>query len=419
MRVVIICLLFLLFHENPAQAADPQPGDACTRVGSYVHSGGPELSNNGYLLVCNGTNWVRVFSFTTNGVLKPALANTPSCANNQPITFDTATGGLRCGSADTIAPIWVTPAGVLATVDVNHTVNLAVAASDESGTPSYQKTAGAGWISVAANGAISGKAPATGGTYIVTVRASDAAGNTADRTFQIDVNPPGGPAGCTNHGDVCPDGTVYAGKSPDGNVDFFVTQQDLPGGNWTFSSGGPNPLNTGLADCTTTESTCRTGRYNTDVLAAADSESDAGFQIHRAATACYCLGETHANAPDATVPPLCAGDPAGTNALQGHGYDDWYLPAVAELDVIYVNLVAPSDPDNPTWQDGPSGGGGVPPAKDGPQASAFVGGNGWYRTSSESIVATRAWAMRVSVTGETVDYRGKEAAENLRCARRN
>lgn len=388
---------------------DTAPGSSCAGFPTGATRVTADADNNqrAVTLICDGTNWV-VEQATFTG----------TCANNTPITYDNATGGLRCGAVDTIDPVWVTAAGTIVTVDVNDMINVSVSASDENGTPTYQKISGAAWISVAVNGAITGKAPATGGTYSVTVRTTDAAANSpSDRSFDIIVNPPGGPVGCTNHGDVCADGTVYAGLSPDGSVDFFVTQQDVPGSAiYSFNAGGSGWINTALPDCTDggTESTCRNGEGNTNTLATLDSESTAGTQIHESALACYCLGETHANAPNGVVPGECTGDPAGTNAVEGHSYDDWYLPAIAELDVIYVNLVSPTDPDNPAWQDGASGTeAGTDAPNDGPQAGTFSGG--FYQTSSEF---TNQWARQVQMTNGYYDYWAKNNQYRVRCARK-
>jgi hypothetical protein len=219
-----------------------------------------------------------------------------------------------------------------------------------------------------------------------------------------------GPSDCPSLGDICADGTVYAGKTPDGDVNMFVNQQNLPA-SYTFNDGTSNWIDTALNNCTNTESTCRTGRSNTALLVTLDSSSAVGTQPHVAALACHCLGEEHSNAPNGVVPPECSGNAA--NSLEGHGYDDWYLPAIAELDEIYVNLVSPTDTDNPTWANGAGGGGDVNAPNDGPQASVF--GSGIFWSSSENA-NTIAWSLRFSDGSQFTNT--KNNARVPRCVRR-
>lgn len=409
MRLSLLTLaVFLVSLPALAQltGSDIAPGDACTpaQVNRVVVTADADGDGRGVVLICNGASWL---------VEQPTFSN--SCIDGDSVTYNAATGGLSCGIADTIDPIWITPSGIITTTDVNMAILEVVSASDERGSPTFQKILGAGWINVATNGTVSGDAPAVGGTYSVTIRATDGSGNTADRTFDVVVNPPGGPAGCTNPGDVCPDGTIFAGVSPDGDVDFFATQQDLPGEDWTFNDGGSSWINTALPDCTYqgTESTCRTGESNTNILATLDSDGAGGTQIHRAALACFCLGETHTNAPNATVPSECAGDPVGTNSIDGHGFDDWYLPAPAELDVMFVNLINPSDPDNPTWQDGADGGSLDTNCCTGPQAGTF---GGWFFATSAEQSSSAFWSI-INSRGEYTPQSKNMNFLRIRCAR--
>lgn len=422
----LLALSFLALISAPAFAQDASPGDSCTGLNNtYVLSGGPENSGTGHLLSCNGTSWVKVFSFDTTGVIQPQFTNTGSCSDGQTLTYNAATGGITCGLTDTIDPIWVTPAGTIATTTINLAISEVVAASDESGTPTYQKVSGAGWLNVATNGTITGSAPSSGGTYSVVVRATDGSGNTADRTFDVVVTGGTGPVGCTDPGDLCPDDTLYVGLSPDGDVDYFTTQASVDSfsdGNFdgnadifAFNDDTSNWLDvSGLTNCDNVQSTCRTGQSNTNTLIAADSATTtAGQDIHEAALACLCLGETHVDAPNGVVPSECTGDPVGTNGTQGHGYDDWYLPSIAELDVMYVNLVSPGDTDNPTYQDGVGGGSGVNVANDGPAAGSF--GTSGYWSSSERNFSV-AW--RLLFNGGNHNGGNKDSGSTVRCVRR-
>lgn len=121
-------------------------------------------------------------------------------------------------------------------------------------------------------------------------------------------------------GNACSDGTVYAGLSPDGNKKMFTTRCDL-GMTWNGSSctgtRSSPPWNNGNAAnfVTTNTNSVNTGATNTAIIISLDSDSGTGgTQPHQAAQACA--------------------------DLVLNGYDDWYLPARAELDVLYTNRVA-------------------------------------------------------------------------------
>ncbi len=371
-------------------------------------------------------SWIKVFSFDTSGVIQPQFTNTGSCSDGQVLTYNAASGGMTCGVTDTINPIWITPAGIIATTTINLAISEVVAASDESGSPTYQKVSGAGWLNVATNGTITGSAPSGSGTFSVVVRATDGSGNTADRTFDIVVMGGTGPAGCINPGDLCADDTLYVGLSPDGDVDYFTTQASVDSfrdGNFdgnadefAFNDDTLNWLDvSGLTNCDNVQSTCRTGQSNTNTLIAADfATTTPGQDIHEAALACHCLGETHANAPNGVVPSECSGDPVGTNGTQGHGYDDWYLPSIAELDVMYVNLFSPGDTDNPTYQDGVGGGDGVDAANDGPAAGSFVMNSYW---SSSERINSDAWRVNF-IAGQYFSNGKNNPGFYVRCVRK-
>ena len=113
------------------------------------------------------------------------------------------------------------------------------------------------------------------------------------------------PQGCSNIGDVCDDGTVYAGISPDGSVAMFTTLQD---GIQNLSWNDAN--NTGQV--TTSATDWDAGFSNTVSIVTTDADSGAGgHQIHGASQYCYDLVSA--------------------------GADDWYLPAINELNVLYTN----------------------------------------------------------------------------------
>lgn len=118
-------------------------------------------------------------------------------------------------------------------------------------------------------------------------------------------------AGSPSPGDVCDDGSIYAGLSPDGNVPMYTTPADAPS-TYTWNDGTGNYTDMSMANCTDsspgTAASCQTGEANTAFLVGATGEPDYPF-----AAAEYCDG------------------------LSAHGYSDWYLPAQDELNVLYTN----------------------------------------------------------------------------------
>lgn len=114
-------------------------------------------------------------------------------------------------------------------------------------------------------------------------------------------------------GDTCLDGSIYAGRTPDGNALMYTTPADA--GLFTWNDGTANFLDTAMVNCISpspgTAATCQTGEANTAFLVGATSEPDYPF-----AAAEYC------------------------NGLSAHGQSDWYLPAQDELNVMYTNRVA-------------------------------------------------------------------------------
>lgn len=158
-------------------------------------------------------------------------------------------------------------------------------------------------------------------------------------------------AGSPSPGDLCADGSVYAGLSPDGNVKMYVTRCDT-GQTWDGSNCTGTrlslPWNDGDTNYVETSYTSAiTGETNTSGIAAIDSNNvTGGFQDHVAAV--YC------------------------NDLSQDGYTDWYLPAKEELNVIYGN-------------------------KD--VIGQFNTGGSWYWSSTESDISD-AWTQRFSTDNQ-------------------
>jgi len=126
------------------------------------------------------------------------------------------------------------------------------------------------------------------------------------------VASPSPPTGCTSPGDTCDDGSVFAGLSPDGHVPMYTTPADAAS-TYSWNDGTGNYTDMSMANCTDgspgTASSCQTGEANTALLAGlSGSGSPAPYNAAE-----YCDG------------------------LSAHGYDDWYLPAQDELDVLHTN----------------------------------------------------------------------------------
>ncbi len=131
---------------------------------------------------------------------------------------------------------------------------------------------------------------------------------------------PCNPANTPSPGQVCNDGTVYAGTSNDGGEPMYTTRCDH-GQSWNGSTctGTRSEVfwNAGnSAGLYTTNGTDPdTGEAHTDILGTQDADLDTpGFQEHVAGTRCY--------------------------DLEASNKDDWYLPARSELAELYSNRIA-------------------------------------------------------------------------------
>jgi hypothetical protein len=117
---------------------------------------------------------------------------------------------------------------------------------------------------------------------------------------------------CDTIGETCADGLIYAGLSPDGSEPMYTTPADAPSV-YAWNDGTSNYTDIAMVNCTDTSpgtaSSCQTGEANTALLVALNgSGTPAPY-----AAAEYC------------------------NGLSAHGYDDWYLPAQDELNVLHTN----------------------------------------------------------------------------------
>lgn len=345
----LLALSFLAFISAPAFAQDAAPGDSCTGLNNtYVLSGGPENSGTGHLLSCNGTNWVKVFSFDTTGVIQPQFTNTGSCGDGDTLVYNAATGGMTCNTAcsdntpnsfnftDNAAASasTSTTSNILQITGINCQVNATISGE---GSPEL-RTCSNGTSVANCDGSLiqdwTSNATAVNENDYIQIRltSSAAGGDTFTANLTVggavdawNVTPTGN---CTDPspapGTVCADGTVFAGFTPDGGgtIKMYTTRCDemvdgLDG--WTGSACRTSrvalPWNNGnngdWVDTPTNNSV--TGQANTAALDGLDSDDDAtgtaGFQPHQAAQRCADLDR--------------------------NGHTDWYLPAEQELDVLY------------------------------------------------------------------------------------
>jgi hypothetical protein len=168
-----------------------------------------------------------------------------------------------------------------------------------------------------------------------------------------------------SYGQVCTDGSIYAGISPDGNVEMFVTPCDagMTGTQGNCTGTRQNIKWSSSSTQTTNVTSQATGKSNTATLHADDAISpynaDAPFS---AADYCYNL-----------------------NYL---GHSDWYLPALGELNIMYQNQTAIGGFQTSTvyWS-----------------SSEDYGNSAWYEDFSSGAQ----------------NYNNKDTASVVRCARHN
>jgi hypothetical protein len=178
------------------------------------------------------------------------------------------------------------------------------------------------------------------------------------------VLPDTGPGDCPVVGNICADGTVFVGMTPDGNVPMFAEPNTNYGGPWSFGTGSP-PTTEVL-----TNSTSRvTGEAYTAALSIGGMYQDAdagmaGVQPHEAAN--YCTDLTFG------------------------GRTDWYLPAIDELRVMFNNAAAIGG-----W------------------------GNDEYWSSTEDNLCPVSCALLIVYPAATdVRFRNKYDYRNARCVRK-
>lgn len=174
----------------------------------------------------------------------------------------------------------------------------------------------------------------------------------------------------TTIGGVCPDGTIYAGDAPIGNVRLYTTRCDI-GMSWSGAACTGTrsllPWNNGVGGgyTATGQISWSNGKSNTYKIILVDSNSGViGLQPHQVAQACADLNQD--------------------------GYDDWFLPGRSELTVLYVNRVAIGNFD--------------------------VGGASYSSSSEHPTLSNRAYDVNFNLG--SVGSFNKEQGRSLRCTRR-
>ena len=266
--------------------------NACTTT----NKGSIRYNNTSSVLeFCNGTSW--------------NLVQAAACTSATPGVFS-----FTDEANATTSTLYTS--NVVQITGINCTVPVTISGP---GSPQYQICADAACGTVV-QGWTSSPSSITNNQYIQTRQTTDTVGGSTFKATVIvgsgatvwNVTTTGSCAGGSPAiGTVCADGTVYAGLSPDTGTAMYAQRCDL-GQTWNGVSctGSRSSLNwnNGTGNWTMTGfSGSITGKSNSAGIAAL---SDAGSP-HEAAKNCENLSE--------------------------NGYTDWYLPALAELNVLYSN----------------------------------------------------------------------------------
>lgn len=177
---------------------------------------------------------------------------------------------------------------------------------------------------------------------------------------QMGCVPDPGPTGCPNIGDVCSDGTVYAGVSPNASLKMYARRCD-------------HALSWSGSACTGTRTAVRWGNAGTNTGATSTTNGLSNTNT--------LLGYSAAN----TVAAHVCGD------LTADGYDDWHLPSKDELNVLRVNRTAIGNFST---------------------SSAYPTGYYW---SSTQATNDEAWHQLFTNGGQYQSW--KEEAQHVRCVR--
>ncbi len=198
------------------------------------------------------------------------------------------------------------------------------------------------------------------------------------------------------YGTTCADGTLFAGFHPvNTSVKLYAMQQDAPTTMAWNNGANPDTVNTSLANCPaiSDSGTVTTGVRSRDPINSNPASTDPNKAV---ATAGCHEGQANTNtlatyAPNASTPyaaaTYCANLSPATDAARALGHDDWYLPSINEVSMLFANL--------------------------GPQPN-YNFQNAYYWSSSENTT-TSAWGQ--GFTSGTQSTNAKYNLRRVRCVR--
>ena len=312
--IVVFAFLSALVFANAAQAVTPAAGASC--VGDT--NGATACYLNG-CYVCSGGTWVpqSLQIGTTASACSSSLAGMIQWTGTGFKGCD-GTNWVTIGGSNTPAAFSFTDqTGVYANATISSN-----AVSLSGFTGSVPATCGAGCIAIARNGVWGGTSASfvSGDTIAIQLTSSSSlntaatatvtVGGTTSGTWTVTTMAADPCSGSPSVGTMCANGSIYAGLTPDGNVKMYVTPCDA-GMVWNGSS------------CTGTRTTMKwsysyemnpgttsttTGTANTNTLYGLNGNSDGPFEA-----AVYCYN------------------------LVANGKSDWYLPALSELNTVFIN----------------------------------------------------------------------------------
>ena len=292
------------------------------------------VCNTGCTGIYRNGSWVGLTANFVSGdtiAIQQTSSSSGSAPTNATVSVGMTTSGVwtvTTGTASSNTPNAFSFANQTGVVSGAAIISNAVALSGFTGN--LTATCGSGCTGIAVNGIWYFGSPASATVYPgntiaieqtsstnpgTPTNASVTVGATASGTWTVTTAAGGDPcAGTPAIGTTCADGTLYAGQTPDGNVNMYVTPcdvgQTLSGGSCTggaatktWNDGSSNWLLIGGGVESLTS-----GKTNTaNLIAQGTSPSPAPY-----VAAQYC----------------------GTLSAYGHG--DWYLPSKNELALLYT-----------------------------------------------------------------------------------